>query len=113
MSKKKIFISSVQKEFATERQMLFNYLHSDALLGLFFEPFLFENLPASDQSTDTAYIREVSKTDIYLGLFGTGYGYETANGLSPTELELMKQLCNIKQGLFLLKAIVLWFVNLK
>ncbi len=38
MSKKKIFISSVQKEFATERQMLFNYLHSDALLGLFFEP---------------------------------------------------------------------------
>jgi len=87
MSKKKIFISSVQKEFEQERQMLFTYLHSDALLGLFFEPFLFENLPATDQKTDTAYIREVSKSDIYLGLFGEDYGYENTKGMSPTEVE--------------------------
>ena len=46
MRKLKIFISSVQTEFANERQNLFDYLHSDPLLGLFFEPFLFENLPA-------------------------------------------------------------------
>jgi len=104
MRKKKIFISSVQKEFASERQMLFNYLRSDALLGLFFEPFLFENLPASDQSTNTAYIREVSKTDIYLGLFGTDYGYETANGLSPTELEFDEATLQHKTRLIFVKG---------
>lgn len=44
MRKIKVFISSVQTEFASERQNLFDYLHSDPLLGLFFEPFFFENL---------------------------------------------------------------------
>lgn len=52
MTKQKVFISSVQTEFAQERQNLFAYLHSDPLLGLFFEPFLFENLPAADQRVD-------------------------------------------------------------
>ena len=56
MKKLKVFISSVQTEFAHERQSLFDYLHSDPLLGLFFEPFLFENLPASDQRVDAVYI---------------------------------------------------------
>ena len=37
MQKRRIFISSVQSEFAEERQMLFEYLTSDALLGKFFE----------------------------------------------------------------------------
>ena len=40
MQKLKVFISSVQSEFARERQGLFDYLHSDKLLGLFFEPFI-------------------------------------------------------------------------
>ena len=56
MKKIKVFISSVQTEFAHEREGLFYYLHSDPLLGLFFEPFLFENLPASDQRVDAVYI---------------------------------------------------------
>jgi predicted HTH transcriptional regulator len=87
MKKIKVFISSVQKEFAAERQSLFQYLHSDPLLGLFFEPFLFENLPAADQKADTAYITEVSKCDIYIGLFGSDYGFEDTEGISPTERE--------------------------
>ena len=85
MGKLKIFISSVQNEFAAERQGLFNYLHRDPLLGLFFEPFLFENLPAKDQRVDAVYTEEVSKCDIYLGLFGLQYGTEDAEGISPTE----------------------------
>jgi len=87
MRKLKIFISSVQKEFAHERQNLFEYLNSDPLLGLFFEPFLFENLPAADQRADAVYIKEVAECDIYLGLFGTSYGFEDAEGVSPTERE--------------------------
>jgi hypothetical protein len=35
MQKKRVFISSVQSEFAEERQMLFDYLTTDALLGKF------------------------------------------------------------------------------
>jgi len=87
MKKLKVFISSVQKEFANERQSLFAYLHSDPLLGLFFEPFLFENLPATDQRVDEVYINEVAKCNIYIGLFGASYGFEDAEGISPTEHE--------------------------
>lgn len=87
MKKLKVFISSVQTEFASERQNLFAYLHSDPLLGLFFEPFLFENLPASDQRADSVYINEVAQCDIYLGLFGIKYGFEDGDGISPTERE--------------------------
>jgi len=50
MQRKKVFISSVQSEFAAERQMLFEYLTSDALLGKFFEPFIFERMEAKDQT---------------------------------------------------------------
>ena len=67
MKKLKVFISSVQNEFARERESLFDYLHSDPLLGLFFEPFLFEKLPASDQRADELYISEVAQCDIYIG----------------------------------------------
>ena len=87
MKKLKVFISSVQKEFADERQQLFTYLNSDPLLGLFIEPFLFEKLPAASQRTDTVYISEVAKCDVYIGLFGCEYGFEDTGGISPTERE--------------------------
>jgi len=87
MKKTKVFISSVQGEFEQERQMLFNYLMQDALLGLFFEPFIFENLPASAQSVVKVYLNEVEKSDVYLGLFGEDYGFEDKDGISPTEHE--------------------------
>jgi ATP-dependent DNA helicase RecG len=87
MDKIRVFISSVQNEFTHERQMLFDYLMQDALLGLFFEPFVFEKLPASDRSAANIYLSEVEKCDIYLGLFGKNYGYEDKEGISPTEHE--------------------------
>ncbi|MEP6262521.1 MAG: Fic family protein [Gillisia sp.] len=87
MPKTRIFISSVQAEFARERQMLFEYILADPLLGRFFEPFLFERLPALDQRTDTIYLKEVQQCPIYLGLLGTKYGFEDAEGISPTERE--------------------------
>ena len=47
MSKFRVFISSVQKEFAAERKALYEYLKTDALLSSFFEPILFEKFPAA------------------------------------------------------------------
>jgi len=87
MKRKKIFISSVQKEFAKERDVLAKYIISDALLGKFFEPFLFEQLPATDKSGQNIYLSEVEKCDIYIGLLGAKYGYEDSEGISPTERE--------------------------
>ena len=87
MAKTKLFISSVQTEFTQERQSLFEYILSDPLLGRFFEPFLFERLPAIDQRADVIYLNEVQQCSIYLGLLGTHYGFENEQGLSPTEQE--------------------------
>ena len=39
--KSSIFISSVQREFAKERKDIASYFRQDAILGKFFEVFLF------------------------------------------------------------------------
>jgi len=84
----KIFISSVQKEFAAERKALAEYLAGDPLLRRFCETFLFErDIPASDRQPDDVYLDEVRNCDLYLGLFGNDYGRENKKGLSPTHLE--------------------------
>lgn len=83
----KIFISSAQKEFAEERAALRDFLRGDALMRRFFEPFLFEEVPAGDRRADTVYLDEVERCEIYLGLFGNDYGFEDAHGVSPTQRE--------------------------
>lgn len=84
----KIFISSVQKEFAVERKALAASFFADPLLRRFFETFLFEqDIPASDRRPDDVYLDEVRSCDLYLGLFGNDYGRENKAGLSPTHLE--------------------------
>ena len=87
MKRIKIFISSVQSEFAQEREMLCQFIRTDALLGKFFEPFIFEEVPANEYSATHVYLQEVELCDIYLGLFGNLYGNEDAEGISPTEHE--------------------------
>ena len=85
--KQRIFISSVQKEFAEERQALKAYLLSDFLLSRFFEVFLLEDIPAADRRADSVYLEEVGRCDIYLALLGDDYGGQDAEGLSPTHRE--------------------------
>lgn len=87
ISKIGVFISSVQLEFAKERKLLAAYIRSDALLGIFFEPFIFEQLPAINHNATSVYLKEVERSEIYLGLFGKQYGYEDSEGISPTERE--------------------------
>lgn len=83
----KVFISSVQREFERERRLLCDYIRTDALLGQFFVPFIFEDLPASEISAQKAYLTQAAACHVYLGIFGTQYGYEDAEGISPTERE--------------------------
>ncbi len=87
MKRVKIFISSVQSEFANERTVLCDYIRSDALLGKFFEPFIFEETPADNKSVQRVYLSQVEQCDIYLGILGELYGYEDEKGVSPTEHE--------------------------
>ena len=87
MNPLRIFISSVQSEFAEERAVLRDYVRGDALMRRFFDVFLFEDVPASDQRPNELYLNEVERSDIYVGLFGSEYGTEDDEGLSPTERE--------------------------
>ena len=57
----KIFISSVQSEFAEERKRLVEFLSADALLGKFFDVFAFENMPAVNHNPQKVYIDEVKR----------------------------------------------------
>ena len=55
----RIFISSVQREFAKERKALAEYVRKDAILGRFFDVFLFEEVPAQERKADGVYLAEV------------------------------------------------------
>ena len=87
MSTIRIFISSVQREFAQERKALRDFLRNDPLMRRFFDVFLFEDVPASDRRPDEIYLDEVRQSDLYVGLFGNDYGNEDKEGISPTERE--------------------------
>ena len=105
MKQKRIFLSSVQKEFAAERAALRDYLQADPLLRRFFEVFLFEDLPAADRRIDAVYLDEVAACDLYVGLFGNDYGFEDAAGVSPTECEFNRATELGKQRLIYVKGV--------
>jgi len=85
----RIFISSVQTEFAEVRCALKAFLLGDAVLSSFVtDVFLFEDIAARDQQADKVYLDKVDHCDIYLGIFGYEYGSTDADGVSPTEHEL-------------------------
>ena len=87
MTTASIFVSSVQKELAEERRAVKAFVEGDPLLRRFFTVFLFEDLPAADARADAVYLDEVDRSALYVGLFGNDYGFEDAQGLSPTGRE--------------------------
>ncbi len=105
MKTNRIFISSVQEEFATERAALRDYIRNDPLLRRFFDAFLFEDVPAADRRLDDLYLNEVERSQIYLGLFGKEYGYEDQEGISPTQREFEKATELNKHRLIFIKAL--------
>ena len=56
MPKYKVFISSVQSEFSQERQLVFDFIRNDELMGQYFEPFIFEQIAAQDTNPRQLYI---------------------------------------------------------
>lgn len=87
MTSLRLFISSVQSEFVQERAALRDCVLGDALLSRFFDVFLFEDVPALNQRPDALYLDKVEQCDVYVGLFGFGYGNEDEAGVAPTERE--------------------------
>ena len=104
MSSRRIFVSSVQKEFAAERRAIRSFVGSDPLLSRFFEVFLFEDVPASNRRADEVYLTEVDRCDVYLGMFGNDYGFEDAEGVSPTEREFDRATAEGKTRLVFVKG---------
>ncbi|OGX05796.1 MAG: hypothetical protein A3G87_10305 [Omnitrophica bacterium RIFCSPLOWO2_12_FULL_50_11] len=103
MSKHKIFISSVQKEFKTERIALRDFITRDPLCRRYFEVFLFEDIPARDRNPDSVYLDEVGQCDVYLCLLGNEYGAADARGLSATEHEFQEATKTGKTRLLFIK----------
>ena len=64
------------------RIALHDYLRGDPLLRRFFDPFLFEDVPATDRRPDALYLDEVEQCELYVGLFGSDYGTEDDEGSS-------------------------------
>jgi len=103
--KLRIFLSSVQKEFAGERTALRDFITRDPMLGRFFEVFLFEDLPAKDQKADSLYLEEVRRCAVYLALLGNQYGREDAKGISATHREFMEASAKKKHRIVLVKGL--------
>ena len=106
---KRVFISSVQKEFERERAAIKRMIESDPILKPYFSTFVFEiDAPASDKPTQQVYLKEIEKSDIYLVLIGNRYGY--CRGLTDLLKEckakgLRKPLLEEASGRF---RIVIW-----
>ncbi|RJR29731.1 MAG: DUF4062 domain-containing protein [Desulfobacteraceae bacterium] len=99
-----VFISSVQKELAEERREVKAFIESDPLLRRFFTVFLFEELPASDRRADAVYLAEVERCAVYVGLLGNDYGFEDADGVSPTQREFERATALGKPRLIFVKG---------
>lgn len=86
----RIFISSVQDEFAEERRRLKQWLTTDLFVSRFVESvFLFEDVPSRGKPPQEVFRDEVKSSDIYIGLIGSQY-YGKASGkrgVSATEQE--------------------------
>ena len=86
----KIFISSVQSEFAKARSAIAEMVRKDRLLNCFFETFVFEKGAARDRKAKNVYLDAIADCDIYLVLCGDKYGNFDDKGVSPTEHEFDK-----------------------
>ncbi len=85
MNRKRIFISSVQREFPSARKTLVSLINNDPYWSKFYYAFIFENLPAVARSPEDVYLNEIDGCTIYLGIFGQQYGKMTSNAVSATE----------------------------
>lgn len=86
MSALRTFIRSVRSDFARER---FTRWQGSPVRRVFVV-LLAEQMPASDRRADELYLDDVYQCDLYVGLFGSGYGVGIEVGLSLTEQEFQR-----------------------
>lgn len=98
-----VFVSSVQSEFKEERAAVRAYILGDRLLSAHFDVFTFEQAPAQERSPKRVYLDEVDRCGVYIGLFGTEYGFEDEQGVSPTEREFDRAVAKRKDRLIFIK----------
>ena len=80
---RRIFISSVMRDFATERAAA-----KEAVMSLRQQPVMAEDFGAQPFSSQTACMEGVRSSEIYVGIFGPRYGYKApGSGLAATEEE--------------------------
>lgn len=84
-----LFVSSVQKELENERIAITELVASDPFLNREVQPILFEELPASSQSPQSAYLTALNECQVYVGILGFEYGRKGPDGLSATHREYM------------------------
>lgn len=104
--KELVFVSSVQKELAAERQAIRDFVRGNRLLGKYFDVFIFEDLPAKNRRPDDLYLDRVEACSVFIALFGSEYGWEDPkDGLSPTEREFNRATELSRHRLLFLKNI--------
>ncbi|MBU4536011.1 MAG: DUF4062 domain-containing protein [Euryarchaeota archaeon] len=94
----KVFVSGNQSELSEERFAIKNVIESTPIIKKYFDPFLFEDLPAGGRDAVSTYLSEVKSSDIYIGILGNSYGPKNENGFSATELEYDTFLENVTDG---------------
>lgn len=89
MRKIKVFISSVIDEYKDRRDAVEEAIVKLNRDGRFnFEVVRVDKFPAQDKSSQKACLDGVNESDIYLGIYGRGYGWKDSPvGLSPTHEE--------------------------
>lgn len=94
----KIFVSANQKELGKERLAVGEVIRRNQTLRGYFDVFLFEEVSTKGKSPPSVYLKEVDKSDIYLGLIGNEYGVKGKDGLSGTEREYRRFIKKGAQG---------------
>ncbi len=84
--KKRIFISSVQKELELERAAVSGLIATDPFLMQHCSPILFEREPASSRPASMPYLDRLRECSVYVLLVGKDYG-RPDGGLSATHHE--------------------------
>jgi hypothetical protein len=79
---RRVFISSVMSELATERQRAAAAVQSVGAL-----PVMFELFGGREADPEQAYLAELETSDIYLGILGRRYGKPLASRFSATHSE--------------------------
>jgi hypothetical protein len=99
--KKRIFISSVQKELELERAAVAGLITTDPFLLQHCAPILFENEPPSSRPAKRPYLDTLRDCAVYLLIIANEYG-QPDDGLSATHQEYrLAQLLKLPTIVFL------------